>query len=1302
GSHLKGGKTADDPDENNGIKPTVGTVNFTSSEMQEWLNKSHDVIDAGANRERSTEIALSENIIPAQVVEGYRILCAAALEGSDEWLALVERVNNGEITLREAIQKITPKVNSYIEGKPLLGIKLAADSGYGATGPIIAALFQDMGAEFTDIGGVADYSLFVHDANPNNPDNLVNLVALVADRSAMLGQGYDVDGDRLGVVTQRGQILRGDDISSVIAPVVIREAIKKAGKEGIRGYKPVIVLNVLCSDRLKEVIKKAGGIPIESAVGFNQVKEAMTTKLAELYSQQYPGENDLQKGQVAEMGVEISSHIMFRENQNADDAFFAVIKLLQVLREKAEEYKEENEDVPEDLLDVLLDETNNSLGIAQDHHSGEWRTPMISNEARISVSQEIGDHYRNMAEQSPDKYRIRNTLDGVKIDILENGKIIGFLGVRPSGTSPEMVIAINSLVSEDVFKRIKQDFFTQLAKHRDKVKIDKLEPASTYMAQAKEAFTQIDAVDKKPAATVIGNSAILVTQYHAMYPWAGKANAVLAKLKGMIAEIWSGVTVVSARNPQAASKINDTDITLKQFIEANPNALSLKGNYTEKPFFVKTLATRFPDKIYMGFNEKIKDVGKERFTEWLKDEWENISRLKFSLKTDLTREEFERYLGHYEEWAIGQGDNKWALTTSDETINRAVSAMRQYFPDSVNVEVLFDDIARTRKNITSVLNEIVLEDGMVIQSLAGYMHGIFGLSLQTHPKEAGIGISGLMELPKNEAWIVKVVTDDNGQKHTFLVEPQQTSDNTHSLADYFTPIVWDAEQGNPKIRKTVTNADIDHWVNNDLFWDDARVVAKPEEFILQPKDITPEGAQNAKLESLIPASKVLPGTERITLNSGSVAINNDSGVYNELLIVEGKAEVRVEGREPVTLENGGSVFIPATVDKYTVISDGKAEVIRTYPLEEAFGETKTPVRVVLSEGKKVEGTDTALYTSSVVMSLGQNGNVTAADELAMIGNESVPAPGILAGREHMIVVTEGSVALTEPDSGKEIATLTAGDVMKIAQGTEYKVQKPVSAGADKKAVVRFDYAKSGIEEDLYAVFDAVNRNLPALSGNKVDLILPAEMFKKGGRGDVGSKEWEERQLNEMLGGKDIVKIHTYNSAAFESIADINIRPDAVGIVGATGNNIKSTGTMNSELQRFMEVNRVLPISDQDNLAEGGLLLARKIEGAALIQALLSKNAIESNQSIAEDARTLMTQLTGKSVPMTALYYMLPYKDVKFLVTAIENASEDVVLLMSFMQFKERLVEMLGLKPMKPLTQDLQKEIENRMKALWSV
>ena len=79
-----------------------------------------------------------------------------------------------------------------------------------------------------------------------------------------MGIAFDGDGDRIVFVTEKGDIVRGDIITALIADIILR------GKKGEK-----IMYDITSSLVLKEVIEKKGGIPLESRRGHSLIKERM-------------------------------------------------------------------------------------------------------------------------------------------------------------------------------------------------------------------------------------------------------------------------------------------------------------------------------------------------------------------------------------------------------------------------------------------------------------------------------------------------------------------------------------------------------------------------------------------------------------------------------------------------------------------------------------------------------------------------------------------------------------------------------------------------------------------------------------------------------------------------------------------------------------------------------------------------------------------------------------------------------------------------------------------------------------------
>ena len=457
------------------------------------------------------------------------------------------------------------------------------------------------------------------------------------------------------------------------------------------------------------------------------------------------------------------------------------------------------------------------------------------------------------------------------------------------------------------------------------------------------------------------------------YAWAGAGNRAMygldAPVPGQndVAESWHGSTVIKGGKEDNPTLITGTairvggvslgEVHLRELISAVPSVLG--GQHLEKPFFVKFLSTRFSDKVHMGFNRNILDVGEDRFIEWLTEERSNAMELMDALREDLTLTEFENYLKDYEDWVRLQADRQWSLSSydnaiypgTDRSVATVISGMQQYFKTGTVLPELLGKISARRSEIVGVFNEIDLEPGQIILSPAGYPHAIFGLSHQTHPTEVLTNAAGEQEFPKNEAWVIISVTDQDGGEHLLLVEPQQMSNNTYSFADFYTPIVWDGKSGRPKMRKSVSNEDIAGFVRNGLYTDRATT---PEDFFRQPTDITPAGAENATMEVLISGTAPVWAMDYFTVHRvtmagqgeadrASVTMPNMEGTFHELLVTSGQATLKVEGQPDITLTPGMWIPIWANMGEYTLEAEGDAEILKFYPGKDSYADLEGTV-----------------------------------------------------------------------------------------------------------------------------------------------------------------------------------------------------------------------------------------------------------------------------------------------------------------------------------------------------------------------
>jgi len=192
--------------------------------------------------------------------------------------------------------------------KPL---KIVVDSGNGAAGPYVKTFFQALGCEVIELYSEPDGSFPNHPANPEELENMQDLISEVKAQNADLGIGFDGDGDRVGVVDEKGQHYSADLLLLLLARDLLT---RQPGSK--------IIFDVKVSQVLIDDIRKHGGEPIMQKTGHSFIESKM---------------REIQ----APLGGEISGHMFFAENYYGfDDAFLAAGKLLEILSKSQKPFSE--------------------------------------------------------------------------------------------------------------------------------------------------------------------------------------------------------------------------------------------------------------------------------------------------------------------------------------------------------------------------------------------------------------------------------------------------------------------------------------------------------------------------------------------------------------------------------------------------------------------------------------------------------------------------------------------------------------------------------------------------------------------------------------------------------------------------------------------------------------------------------------------------------------------------------------------------------------------------------------------------
>ncbi len=198
------------------------------------------------------------------------------------------------------------------------GLRVAIDCGNAMVGIVAPGILRDLGCELTELYVEPDGRFPNHHPDPTVEENIKDLINTVKTQGLELGLGFDGDGDRIGVVDERGNIIWGD----MLVLIFSREILKVNPGAKIIG-------DVKCSGRLFKDVETHGGIPIMWRTGHSLIKYKM-------------------KIENAALGGEMSGHIFFADRYYGyDDALYAALRLLEIVSKTGKRTSELLEGVPD-------------------------------------------------------------------------------------------------------------------------------------------------------------------------------------------------------------------------------------------------------------------------------------------------------------------------------------------------------------------------------------------------------------------------------------------------------------------------------------------------------------------------------------------------------------------------------------------------------------------------------------------------------------------------------------------------------------------------------------------------------------------------------------------------------------------------------------------------------------------------------------------------------------------------------------------------------------------------------------------
>jgi len=181
-------------------------------------------------------------------------------------------------------------------------LTIVVDAGNGAAGKLAPALYRAYGCKVIELHCEIDGRFPNHHPDPGKKENLRDLILAVDEHQADLGLAFDGDGDRLGIITNKGEVIFPDRALMVFAEDLLT---RHPGAK--------VLLDVKCSPLVLQHIAAAGGNPMLCPTGHSLIKQAM-------------------KREGALLAGEMSGHMFLAENWNgSDDALLAGLRLLALI-----------------------------------------------------------------------------------------------------------------------------------------------------------------------------------------------------------------------------------------------------------------------------------------------------------------------------------------------------------------------------------------------------------------------------------------------------------------------------------------------------------------------------------------------------------------------------------------------------------------------------------------------------------------------------------------------------------------------------------------------------------------------------------------------------------------------------------------------------------------------------------------------------------------------------------------------------------------------------------------------------------
>lgn len=294
----------------------------------------------------------------------------------------------GKLNAQEIFPDYLEEIKNTV--KIMRPLKIVLDAGNGITGIFAPKIFRELGCDVIEQHCELDGNFPNHEANPESAKNMQDVMERVVAEKADLGIGFDGDGDRVGIVDEKGHHYYADYLLIPLARDLLA-----------RHKDATVIFDVKSSKIVEDDIRAHGGKPLRYKTGHSFIETKM-------------------KETGALLAGETSGHIFFGERwYGFDDGMYAAARIVELLGNSGKPFSAFFDGMPHVLT------------------TPEWKVP-CPDHSKFRIVEDIKNFFTK-------RYPCL-TIDGVWVDFGHGS----WGAIRASNTSPCLTLRFEAHNQKDL------------------------------------------------------------------------------------------------------------------------------------------------------------------------------------------------------------------------------------------------------------------------------------------------------------------------------------------------------------------------------------------------------------------------------------------------------------------------------------------------------------------------------------------------------------------------------------------------------------------------------------------------------------------------------------------------------------------------------------------------------------------------------------------------------------------------------------------------------------------------------------